>query len=328
MRLGIAGCGRIAERGYLPAALAAEGVTIAGFADRDLARAERCRELWERGGGDSAVAVASVAELLATPLDLLVVAVPAAHHLPLAEQAAAAGVRCLVEKPPAPGLAEAGRLAGLDPAPLLAFNRRFLQGAELRDAIPVEGWLELDLELRFRRDAWGAHESRDEALLDAGIHLIDLACFLVAADPIAVRSAAVEPARASLELELGRGRARLRCATDRAHREEISVRDRAGRVVCRSTWGGLRSRVGRVLGKPDPLALSLQRQLEALRPELHQLLRPEEGKGDAVRVRRGGHEVATADDGVVAMAVVEAARRSAELGGAEVTVSPAAGVAT
>ena len=53
-------------------------------------------------------------------------------------------------------------------------------------AIPAEGWLELDLELRFRRDAWGAHESHDEALLDAGIHLIDLACHLTQSAPIAV----------------------------------------------------------------------------------------------------------------------------------------------
>jgi hypothetical protein len=35
--------------------------------------------------------------------------------------------------------------------------------------------------------------------------------------------------------------------------------------------------------------------------------------------------LATADDGAVTMAVVEAARRSAELGGAEVTVAPLAG---
>ncbi len=306
MRLGIAGCGRIAERGYLPAALAAEGVTIAGFTDPDAERLKACCALWERGGGEDAVAVASVTELLGTPLDLLVVAVPARHHLALAEQAAAAGVRCLVEKPPALDVAETERMAALDPAPFLAFNRRFLQGAGLRDAIPAEGWLELDLELRFRRDDWGAHESRDEALLDAGIHLIDLACHLSGSSPIAVRGAEIEPERAALELELSRGRARIRCATDRRHREEVVIRDRAGKLLGRSAWGGIRSRLGRIFGQPDPLALSLQRQLEALR--------------DANPV------LATAADGVAAMAVVEAARRSAELGGAEVTVSPAAGV--
>ena len=302
MRLGIAGCCRIAERGYVPGALAAEGVTIAGFADPDATRLASCRALWEHGGEGAAVAVTSVSELLETPLDLLVVATPARHHLALAEEAAAAGVRCLVEKPPALDLAEAERLTAIDPAPFLAFNRRFLQGAELREAIPAEGWLELYLELRFRRDAWGAHESRDEALLDAGIHLIDLACHLSSASPIAVRSARVEPEHGELELELSRGRARITFATDKSHREVVEIRDRAGKVLASSRWGGLRSRLSGLTGKPVPLALSLQRQLEAL---------------------RDGTPLAVAADGVAAMAVVEAARRSAALDGAQVTVSSA-----
>ncbi|MDQ2631164.1 MAG: Gfo/Idh/MocA family oxidoreductase, partial [Actinomycetota bacterium] len=264
MRLGIAGCGRITERGYVPAALEAEGVTIAAFADPDAERREHCLGLW-RESGDEATGHADLASLLtAEPVDLLVVAAPLEHHLPLAEEAAAAGVRSLVEKPPAPDLATAQRLAALDPEPLLAFNRRFLQGAELRDSIPAEGWLELDLELRFRRDAWGAHQARDEALLDAGIHLIDLACHLSGATPIAVRRAQVEPERAELELELSRGRARISCATDRSHRETVAIRDRAGKLAARSTWGGLRSRLAGAIGRPDPLALSLQRQLEAM----------------------------------------------------------------
>jgi hypothetical protein len=45
----------------------------------------------------------------------------------------------------------------------------------------------------------------------------------------------------------------------------------------------------------------------------------------AVRGFRGSGGIATAADGVAAMAVVEAARRSADLNGAEVTVAPLAG---
>jgi predicted dehydrogenase len=306
MRIGIAGCGRIAERGYVPAALGVDGVEIAGLADPDEGRRRQSLELCTRDGGEVA-AFASVEELLrSTPLDLLVVAAPAAHHHALAEEAAATGVRSLVEKPPAPDLAEARALAELDPQPLLAFNRRFLQGAELLPAIPKEGWVELDFELRFRREAWGAHEAHDEALLDAGVHLIDLACFLTGSAPIAVRRAEIDKEHASLEMELGRGRARIRCATDRGHREEVSVRDRSGKVLGHTRWGGIRTRIGRVLGQPDPLLLSLTRQLEALRD-----LAP----------RRSG-QLASSTDGVAAMAVVEAARRSAQLNGAEVTVAP------
>jgi predicted dehydrogenase len=331
MRLGIAGCGRIAERGYVPAALAAEGVTIAGFGDPDADRLRQCAELWERESGEEAESFASVSELLgSTPIDLLVVAAPAAHHLPLAEDAAAAGVRSLVEKPPAPDLATAERLAALDPPPYLAFNRRFLQGVELRDRIPAEGWLELDLELRFRRDAWSAHESHDEALLDAGIHLIDLACHLTDSVPIAVRQAEIAPERAAFELELSRGRARITCATDRSHREEVNVRDRSGKLLGRSSWGGMRSRLRRVFGQPDPLVRSLQRQLEELRdlaPQLRHPLHPAEVGGGAVGGRRRSMHLPSAADGIAAMAVVEAARRSGDLEGAEVTVAPLAGAA-
>jgi predicted dehydrogenase len=302
MRLGLVGCGRITERGYVPAAAAAEGVEIAALADPNPERLGRCQELWAQRGGAAQGFDGLRALLEGASVDLLVVAAPLEHHLPLAAEAAEAGVRSLVEKPPAPDLATAQQLAALDPEPFLAFNRRFLQGLELRKAIPAEGWLELDLELRFQRDAWGAHEARDEALLDAGIHLIDLACHLSGAAPIAVREAEIEPERARLELELARGRARIRCATDRSHREAIVVRDRAGKVLAQSNWGGLRSRIAAAVGGQDPLALSLQRQLEALRD--------------------GSSLLATAADGATAMAIVEAARRSAGLGGSEVTVAP------
>lgn len=302
MRLGIAGCGRIVERGYVPAALAAEGVTISAFVDPSRERLDACLRLW-REGGKEANGFADLGELLtAEPIDLLVVAAPLDRHVALAEEAAAAGVLSLIEKPPAPDLAGALRLAELEPEPLLAFNRRFLQGAELRGSIPTEGWIELDLEMRFRQGAWGAHEARDEALLDAGIHLVDLACFLGDATPIAVRQARIEPQSASLELELNRGRARIECATDRGHREAISVRDRSGKVLARSAWGGVGSRLGGLLGRPDPLVLSIQRQLEALTID--------------------DSSIASTADGVTAMAVVEAARRSATLDGAEVTVAP------
>jgi predicted dehydrogenase len=323
VRLGVAGCGRIAEAGYVPAALATPGVEIAAFADPDRERLDRCRAAWERGGAQAG-GFDSVASLLErTPIDLLVVAAPAGAHLSLAEASAAAGVPSLVEKPPAADLAEARRLAALAPEPLVAFNRRFLQGAEMRNRIPDDGWLELDLELRFQRAAWGAHEARDEALLDAGVHLIDLACHLSGATPVAVRRAEVSFDRAELELELSRGRARIRCATDRRYRELVEIRDRAGKLLGRSVLGQVRGRLARLRGAPDPLVLSLSRQLAALRSAVADsavVLSPSiSGKGRT--------PVATAGDGAVAMAVVEAAHTSDELDGAEVTVAPLAGAA-
>lgn len=320
LRLGLAGCGRIAENGYVPAALATPGVRISAFADPDEARMQHCRELWVRGGGGTAGGFAGAHEMLdAETLDVLVVAAPVGSHEALAAEAASAGVVSLVEKPPAADLAGALRLAELQPEPLIAFNRRFLQGADLRGSIPAGGWLELDLELRYRRDAWGAHEARDEALLDAGVHLIDLAAFLCGSAPICVRRAAIEPEHASLELELGRGRARITCATDRRHRESVEVRDRGGRVLARSVLGGFRGRLRALRGAPHPVVLSLGRQLTALRDQLRG------GGAESAGPAPANGALAVARDGVAAMAAVDAARRSAALAGAEVTVASAAG---
>lgn len=326
MRLGIAGCGRIAERGYVPAALATPGVEIVAFADPDKERLEGCQTQWD-GETDAFDGIAAL--LQHAQIDLLVIAAPAVHHVPLAEAAAEAGIRSLIEKPPAADLAGAQRLAALDPQPYIAFNRRFLQGPELLARIPADGWLELDLELRFRRAGWGAHEARDEALLDAGIHLIDLACHLSGAAPVAVRRAEISHERAQFELELSRGRANISCATDRSHRESIVVRSRSGKLVARSAWGGLRGRLAAALGRPNPLVLSLRGQLEAAR-DLHAEAAVAAAMGVPLMepphlLLQQGHphrSLATARDGAAAMAVVEAARRSAQLGGAEVTVEP------
>jgi predicted dehydrogenase len=302
LRLGIAGCGRIVERGYLAAIRTLPEVAVASVADPDQQRAGQIA----RGGSGDAVVFADAAELIAAGgVDALLVTVPAEDHLAVASLAADAGLPCLVEKPPAPDLAGAAALAALTPAPSIGFNRRFLQGAQLLPSIPAEGWIELELEMRFRRAGWGAHLSHDEALLDAGTHLIDLATFLVGAAPIAVRGAVVEPERASLELELGRARARVRCATDRPYAERVEVRDRSGRQLAASGIGRLGAAVGRLRGGEDPLVVSLRRQLERFAAGV----RGAEAPG-----------LANAEDGAIALAVVEAARRSAALGGAEVTI--------
>lgn len=299
MRLGLVGCGRIVERGYLPAARGLDGIEVVAVADPDRSRAARA------AGG--AVVFADAGEMIAGEgIDAVVVAVPAQAHLEVAATAADAGLPCLVEKPPAPDLAGAVALAALAPAPSIGFNRRFLQGAELSPSIPAQGWLELGLELCFRRTGWGAHLSADEALLDAGTHLIDLATFLTGAAPIAVRAARAEPERAELELELGRARARIRCATDRPYVERVEVRNRTGRLIALSRLGRLSAAGQRLRGGEGPLVLSLRRQLEAF----------------AARVRGGDPgELAGAGAGVATMSVVEAARRSAALRGAEVTVA-------
>lgn len=263
----------------------------------------------ERLLGLPPVRFGSAAELCgsAGPAALLVAA-PAAEHVAIAVAAAAADVPALVEKPVAPDRAGALELAALEPAPWIGFNRRFLQGAELAGRVPAQGWIELDLELRYRRRSWRSYGSGDDALLDAGSHLIDLALWLGSSEPLAVRAASLRRERADLVLDLGRGRARISCATDRAHRERVVVRDRAGRLLARHALGPLRTRADSARGRGHPLVRSLAAELEALERELR--------SGGAA-----GSPLAGAAAGVRVMSVIEAAGRSAAVGGAEVTVA-------
>lgn len=286
LRLGLIGCGRLAERGYVPAAGRARGLRLAAVADPVL---ERCRAT-----APGVARFSNAAELLASrSVDVLVLASPASAHLPDARLAAEAGVPTLVEKPPAETARQASELAALDPSPWIGFNRRFEPAvrdlrARARDASSVELWLVV----RTRRSSWRPYETDDEILLDLGTHLVDLALWLSGGQPAGVE-ARVATRRASLRLELAddRGWARIECVGNRPYRERFEVRV-AGRAVARYERGGIRSfLLGARTG--SPLVPSLVNQLEAF-----------------ARAARGGTEpdLATAEDGLAVMQILELAR--------------------
>lgn len=298
LRLGLIGCGRLAERGYVPAIAQAAGIQLTAVADPVL---ERCAR-----AAPGVSAFASAADLVAAgAVDALVLATPAAVHVADARLAADAGLPTLIEKPPAPTFEGALELARLEPTPRIGFNRRFVpEIARLRASLPARSPLNLGLEMRTRSPAWGSYAADDDALLNLGPHLVDLARWLSGADVVHVR-AAVTPARAALELELaeGRGLAHVRCVADRPYRERVVVDGRT-----RYSAGGAAAALKVVLGgaSAHPLVPSLARQLEAFG-----------------RVVRGEPDLTLADafDGAAVMATIEAARASAARAGDRVRPS-------
>lgn len=300
LRLGLVGCGRLAEIGYAPAARATPGVEIVAVADPDRSR---------RGivaGKLGASGHARVGELLAaTSLDGLVVCTPAEQHEEVATLAAQAGLTALVEKPPAPDAAGALRIAALRPAPWIAFNRRFDQGLELAGRMPPGGDLALSLVLHYRRDSWRPVARGDDALLDLAPHLIDLALFLTGSLPLAVRAHATRD-RAGLVLATTRAEVQIQCATDRPHHELVEIRSAGGRLAGRAASAGrLRGVLARVSPGAHPLVRSLALQLEAY-----------------ARALRGADPgpLASAAEGAAVMLVLDAARRSDAVGGDTVAV--------
>jgi predicted dehydrogenase len=288
LRIGIVGCGRLTELGYVPAAVGADSVELVAVADPD---EQRRRQVATAAG---ARAHATAEQVIASGVEAVVIASPPQRHLEHARLAAAAGLPCLVEKPPAPDAAGARELAALDPAPWIGFNRRFDRLGLLRAEIPEDGPLELELELHYRRDSWRPIAVRDDALADLGAHLADLAVFLSGGAAARVRTASATAERASVELELARGRALLSAATDRPHRERAVARLPGGRqLAATSTPGALRALALRLRGREHPLVASLRVQLEAFS-----------------RAVRGGEPgvLATASDGLRAMLLVDEAR--------------------
>ncbi len=290
LHVGLVGCGRIAERGYAPALARAEGVELAAVADPVRERCERVAPAVPSFG--------SAAELLAAgAADALVLATPAAAHLPDARLAAEASVPVLIEKPPGSSVEEAAELVALDPSPRIGFNRRFEPVcAALRDAGRRASQLELSFDLRTRRRSWRPYGVDDDVLLDLGPHLVDLAIW-IAGTEVELVDAHLYGDSAALELKLGeRGVARISCG-EGPYRERLEVR--AGeKTLARYERGGLRAAAGAiVLRRESPLIPSLAAQLESF-----------------ARAVAGGVEpdLATAADGMRVMRVLTTARQLAE----------------
>jgi predicted dehydrogenase len=282
VRLGLIGCGLLAERGYAPAIERARGVVLTAVADPVR---ERCVAV-----APGVPAFATAADLVAAnAADALVLATPVAAHVADARLAAAAGLPALIEKPPAPTLQDAELLAALAPMPSVGFNRRFEpELRRLRDMTRGLEAVDIELTLHRRRRSWPSHESSDPVALDLGPHLVDLALWLTGAEPAHVHGASSED-ELTMEIELAdaRGRARITCALGRRYRERVAVRGQHGSAAF--SRGGIRSAFA--ARRESPLVSSLALQLEAF--------------AAAVRGDDRDPDLATAVDGVRVMSVLQ-----------------------
>src|SRR5688500_5858213 len=93
LRLGVVGCGAVAELYHLPALLDSTEVELAAFVDPDPRRA---RLLADRAPG---ARVLADCERLADQVDAVLLTAPNALHAPLGVPLLRAGVHLLVEKP-------------------------------------------------------------------------------------------------------------------------------------------------------------------------------------------------------------------------------------
>jgi predicted dehydrogenase len=299
LKVGLVGCGRLAERGWIPAlklGAAAGTAELVVLAEPDSAR----REAAARAAGiQSDGAFADWRDLIASGrADALVLALGGHAQVEPATAATAAGLAVLVEKPPGGDRAGAEALAALSPAPAVGFSRRFDPAwSALRDgARQASPPYELELRLSYRRSAWAPHVVGDDALADLGSHVIDLAAWIAGAPVARARCRSLEPLAADGELELagGIGTARFTVDQESSYAELGRLAGSPAAVRRGGAWRNALSRFG---AGPDAAALprSLEAELDAF--------------------ARGDGDVAEAADGVRCHAVLDALRASASAGG-------------
>ncbi len=270
LRLGLVGCGRLAELGYARAAAASQRVDVVAVADPSMERTATVRRaVIEATSGRCAPAVfGGHSEMRdAVDLDAVVVTSPVDTHVPVAEVMVAAGHPVLVEKPPARDGEGARRLASLGGTVWIGFNRRFVPAiaAMRRHLAGVEAYRS-NLLISYRRHSWSPVSVADDALLDLGPHVIDLAQWLPGDEVVEVLDAQVQPTCATFELRLRRGRARVEVAADSVYRERVVVANADGQQIASHQVGGLAAAVaGRIARRSggDVLADSLRGQLDA-----------------------------------------------------------------
>lgn len=303
LRIGLAGCGRLAQFGYLPAFELAGGIRLVGVADTNRSR---CEEV-----APGIPAYDNLEQLIhAGGLDGVVIATPTRCHVADATIAAHASLPALLEKPPGLNLGEARQLLELSSQPWLAFNRRHDPDLVLlKKQLPQGEYLDLRVELHYRRTGWSPFDMHDDALLDLGPHLIDLGRWLTGSQIQSVQATMLRDRRAEFTLQLARGRLQARCSCDRPYREIVQARAGAAGELGTFQRGGI---IAGIVGKlrptgKNPLVDSLVRQLEAF--------------GSTLRGTTPAEPLALVADGVAVMEVIEALRQSATQSGSLLPVA-------
>lgn len=245
LRLGVAGFGRLARNYYVPALRRMRGVRVAVVADP----LEGSRAAARAAFGDAAVC-SDPAELLARPLDALLVASPPSTHLDLWEAAAGLGLPVFMEKP----LVPPGQFARVQTSArdrrllMVDLNRRFwpayrrVREAVDNGAIGEPEVVRVDLQVDIR--PWCAVTSHrlqpgeGGALYDLGSQAIDLGCWVAGREARTIRAwtevGRNGDERVRLELEL-RGGTMLHCYVGYGTPtfECIALRGTLGRVWLR-----------------------------------------------------------------------------------------------
>jgi len=316
VRIAVAGLGRVFERFHLPALLATPDADLVAVCDPD-----EERRVWARERLPGVPVDADFGQLLEAGAEALLLLTPPATHADLAGAALRAGLHVLVEKPMALDRVEG--MAMTDAARAgrrrlqIGFTRRFRQPyGRLKARLPsLDSHATVAFELSFPTAGWGADADRTGGgvLDDVLPHQTDLLRWLLGASPSRARLAAHSDQRVECELEFPAGVVARCVAGHGAYREWLAVSlagtafvasgslFREGKSVA-SAWSERLALVS------DKAALAVARVLRT--PNVTHRSFGAQLRDFVAAVRGRAATGAGPADGLAAIAVAEACRRS------------------
>ena len=328
LRLAVVGCGRVFERFHLPALLRAPEFEVVTLVDPDPERLARARERLP-----GAMPARSLDDVVGIPADAALVLTPPRAHVELTRRLLTSGQHVLVEKPMALDVADGQALLAealrLGRRISVGFTRRFRAPyralhARLR-AEPLPSVSDIVFDLAFPAGAWRSHggflgddDEGGGVLDDVLSHQIDLLRWLFDHEPRRVLVSAGQSGAGTAEIEFSSG-VLVRCTSAHAQYVEVlqlSLADGrtliASGTVLRETRGGTVSSRRLRASFHDRTALALGRFSRApgvTRDSfLHQL------RDFASAIRGGPSAGAGGEDGLAAIATVQACRESLRSG--------------
>ena len=342
VRVGILGCGGIARVAHLPSLARIDGVSIVALADPDASCLSAAR-----GITNNAATFADYADVVAMEgVDAVVVALPPALHADATIAALRAGKHVYVEKPLATSLDDAARVVaaweGTSLTGMMGFNYRFnpiVREARARIASGEIGAL-VGARTVFTTPprtlaAWKRQRSTGGGvLLDLAVHHIDLVRFLLGGDITSVsaqlRSDRTEHDSAFLQLGLTTAPAQCMFSLNAVDDDRIEIYGSKARVtidryrslrveIASSARGAIGGALARMVGEVSAFPHALAK----LRAPLNDPSFPSALATFVHAVRDRTPVRPDLSDGHRALAVIDAAERSAQTGRV-VALDPAA----
>lgn len=321
LNIGLIGCGRAAERYYLPVLHCMPYVRLAAVADPLLERAR----LISSAVSDCQPFTSTEELLQKMELDAVIVVTPPDTHIGIITLAVDAGLPVLVEKPLAPTMAGIDVLQRLinsvDGSVMLGFNRRHWQPVlQLQKIISNETNEQVSAQLVMVSNArkWSSIETKSDPLEDLGSHQFDLLRFIFKREISSIRARWTGPDTFHMRIKLTGGAvADCRVSFDSFSEEVLSFQTskRKYRIHAGSDritpTNGIRpvldlsdALIRKVSSRKISILISYKRQLGIFFDYVRSGMKPQPDL----------------TDGIAAIRAVEAARKSAANNLCEVTV--------